>query len=103
MAKAKSTKPKVKLIKHDAIIDIKIGTGFLQKLQQMLVFMTADLSPEDLELYRKLNEENNGFTEPWMDHLTTLSVLLKEIETKAEEQGFTYEGDIEDTIIPRES
>ena len=104
MAKTKKTEtPKVKLFRHNAIIDIKIGTGFLQKLQQMLVFLTIDRTAEELETYRQLNEENQGFTEPWMDHLTTLSVLLKEIETKAEEQGFTYEGDIEDTIIPQES
>ena len=94
---------KVKMIKHDAVIDIKIGTGFLQKLQKMLLFMTIDLTPEDMELYKKLNENNEELTEPWMEHLTTLSILLKEIETKAEEQGFTYEGDISDTIIPRES
>jgi hypothetical protein len=94
---------KVTMIKHDAVIDIKIGTGFLQKLQKMLVFLTIDLKPEDLEIYKNLNEKGEEFTEPWMDHLTTLSILLKEIETKAEEQGFTYEGDISDTIIPRES
>ena len=60
MAKAKTTKPKVKLIRHNAIIDIKIGTGFLQKLQQMLVFFTIDRTPEELEEYRRLNEENKG-------------------------------------------
>jgi len=91
------------MIKHDAVIDIKIGTGFLQKLQKMLLYMTMDLTPEDMELYKKLNENNEELTEPWMEHLTTLSILLKEIETKGEEQGFTYEGDISDTIIPRES
>jgi hypothetical protein len=94
---------KVKMIKHDAIIDIKIGTGFLQQLQKMLLFMTVDLTTEDMELYKKLTEKNEELTEPWMEHLTTLSILLKEIETKAEEQGFTYEGDISDTIIPRKS
>lgn len=94
---------KVKMIKHDAIIDIKIGTGFLQKLQKMLLFMTIDITPEDMELYKELTEKNEELTEPWMEHLSTLSILLKEIETKAEEQGFTYEGDISDTIIPRKS
>ena len=91
------------MIKHDAIIDIKIGTGFLQKLQKMLLFMTIDITPEDMELYKELTEKNEELTEPWMEHLSTLSILLKEIETKAEEQGFTYEGDISDTIIPRKS
>lgn len=94
---------KVKMIKHNAVIDIKIGTGFLQKLQKMLLFVTMDITPEQMELYKILTEKNEELTEPWMDHLTTLSILLKEIETKAEEQGFTYEGDIADTINPVES
>jgi hypothetical protein len=94
---------KVKMIKHNAVIDIKIGTGFLQKLQKMLLFITMDITPEEMNLYKTLTEKNEELTEPWMEHLTTLSILLKEIETKAEEQGFTYEGDISDTINPVES
>jgi len=89
----------VKMIKSDAIIDIKISTGFMQKLQQMLMFIIKDLTEEDLKLYKELAETKQAFTEDWMEPLTALSVLLKELELKAEEQGFVYENNVED-IIP---
>ena len=85
---------KIKMIKPDAIIDVKIGTGFLQKLQNLTIYFTKDLTPEKLENYKKEAEVNKGFSEEWMDHLTTMSILLKEIETNADKQGFTFEQEI---------
>jgi hypothetical protein len=96
---------KIKMIKKDAAIQIKIGSGFLQKIQKILFFIASNLTAEDLEQFKKEAEafkEGSEFSEDWMEHLTTLSVLLKEIETKAEEQGFTYDQSFND-IIPTES
>lgn len=84
---------KIKMIKPDAIIDIKIGTGFLQKLQNLTIYLTKDLSTEQLEAYKTEAEANKGFSEDWMNHVTTMSVLLKELETNADTQGFSYEED----------
>ena len=84
----------IKMVKHDALIEIKIGTGFLQKLQQMLLFITKDVTTEDLEKYKQEAELKQDFSEEWMEHLTTMSILITEIETKAEEQGFIYENDM---------
>lgn len=92
---------KIKMVKKDAQITIKIGTGFLQKLQKVMVAMAADLTPEQLELYKtEAQTIKNGeeFTEPWMDSITTISLLLREIESEADKQGFIYEGDINDAI-----
>ena len=86
----------VKMIKNDAVIDIKIGTGFMQKLQQILLFIAKEATPEQLQVYRELSEKGESFPEEWMDHLTTLGVLLKELETQADKQGFTYDGEIPD-------
>ena len=88
--------PKIKMIKNDAIIKIEIGTEFLQKLQHLLLHITNDVSNEQLEEYKKLIEEKEELTEEWMESLYTISVLLREIETKAIEQGFTYDIDAND-------
>lgn len=88
---------KIKMIKPDAIIDIKIGTGFLQQIQHLLMFLAKDLKPEQLEQYKKEADEKITFTEEWMSHVTTVSILLKEIETKADEQGFSYDEEIAST------
>jgi len=87
----------IKMIKNDALIDIKISTGFMQKLQQLLMFVVKDLKTEDLMLYKELAESKQPFTEDWMEALTVISVLLKELELKAEEQGYTYDGDVPDS------
>ena len=90
---------KIKMIKKEASIEIKVGAGFLQKIQKLLFFIAANVSEEEIEQYKKEAENSQKpdfeFTEDWMNHITTLSILLKEIETKAEEQGFVYEEDID--------
>lgn len=87
--------PKIKMIKQDAIIKIEIGTEFLQKLQHLLLYITNDITTEQLEDYKKIIEEKREFTEDWMQPLSTVSILLREIEMKAVEQGFTYDADID--------
>lgn len=85
---------KIKMIKPDAVIGIKIGTGFLQKLQNATLFLTRDLTAEQLETYKSEAEANNGFSEEWMDHVTTMGILLKELEVNADAQGFSFEQEV---------
>lgn len=93
---------KIKMIKKNAIIDVKIGTGFIQKLQQLLIYIASELTPEQLEQYKKetadFKDISHEFSEPWMNSLTTISILLRDIESEASIQGKTYEGSIEDAI-----
>lgn len=92
---------KVKMIKKDAKINIEIGTGFLQKLQKLMMYVVADLKEEDVKRYSEESKTYDaavGFSEDWMEHLTTVSILIKEIEEKAEAQGAVYEKDIDEAI-----
>lgn len=84
----------VKMIKSDAIVTIEIGTGFLQKIQKIFLYLAKDITSEQLALYKELSEKKEPFTEEWMDHLMTITILLKEIEDKAVEQGWTYDGEL---------
>lgn len=84
----------VKTIKHDAIVKIEIGTGFLEKLQKVFLYLAKDLTQEQLEKYKNEAENQEEFSEDWMQPITTISVLLKEVEQKAEEQGFVTEQEI---------
>lgn len=92
----------VKMIKKDAVIKIGIGTGFLQNLQKILFYIASDLTKEQLEEYKRQAEAREEFTEDWMTHLTTISILIRELEKAAEEQGHTYDGDL-DEIKTQES
>lgn len=90
------------MIKKDAVIDIKIGTGFIQKLQQLLMHITSELTPEEIEKYKQeaatIKDISHEFSEPWMNSLTTISILLRDIETEADKQGKSYDGSIDDVV-----
>lgn len=87
----------VKVIKQDALVNVQLGTAFMQKLQGLLMYIAEDLSDEQLSEYKSLTEKGEDYPEDWMTHLYTLSVLLKEIEDQAEKQGFVVDTDV-DTI-----
>jgi len=94
---------KVKMIKKDAIIQIGIGTGFLQQIQKVILFLVKDLKQEQLDEYKKqaeLKSKDNTyeFTEEWMVALTNLSFLLRDVEQKADEQGESYEADMAEAM-----
>lgn len=81
----------LKFLKNDAIVKIDVGSGFVQRIQQILMFILKDVSQEKIEEYRQMVVDKKELTEPWMEHVTTISVLLKEIEDKADAQGLSYE------------
>jgi hypothetical protein len=91
------------MIKQDAIVKIEIGTDFLQKLQHVLLYITNGVTLEQIETYKKIIQEQGEFTEDWMEPLSTISILLREIETKAVDQGFTYDIDIDELPAKEEN
>jgi hypothetical protein len=93
----------VTLIKADAMIDIKIGAGFLQKLQQVLTSMVDERSEEELQAFNQLNAlDSADYPEPWMENLVTIFSLIKTIEEAAAVQGLTYDSPM-DPVSPPES
>lgn len=91
----------VKMIKSDSVIDIKIGAGFYKRVSALFFYMASLRSEEDMTKYKEEAEKtapNFSFTEEWMDHFTTLSILISEIEKKAIEQGCTYDKEMDDVI-----
>lgn len=87
----------IKTIKNDAIVKIEIGSGFLQKLQQLYISLVQQLTPEQIQMYNDCAENKKDFPDPIMDYVMTMTVLIKEIETRAEEQGFITEQEVPDT------
>jgi nucleoside diphosphate kinase len=84
----------VKMIKPDAIVKIEIGAMFMQRIQKLFLYLANNLTQEQLQEYREQATKGaDNFTEEWMDHITTLSILLKEIETKAIEQNLAFDQD----------
>jgi hypothetical protein len=84
----------IKMIKKDANIQVTFGSGFIQKIQAIVVHMVNERTDEELVEFQRLAQANEELTLEWMEHLATMMLLMNEIELKAEEQGFTYDADI---------
>jgi len=88
--------PKLKYIKRDAAIDIKVGTQLLLKLQQMMVFLLLDKSEEELkdfEAKAPTLQQEDLQEDSWQYHFLTLRDLVFHLEAQAEAQGFVQEMD----------
>jgi hypothetical protein len=84
----------IKMIKKDAAIQITIGSGFMQKIQAIVVAMVSERTDEELAEFQRQAVANEELSVEWMEHLSTMMLLMNEIELKAEEQGFTYDADL---------
>lgn len=86
------------MIKKDAVLEMKVGTGFFQKLQNLLFFMLSQLTPEQVDQFKKESSAGTELSEEWMHHVTTLSVLIQSLEQSAINSGNTYEKEFEEGI-----
>jgi len=82
------------MIKSDAAIQVTFGSAFIQKIQAIVVHMVNERTDEELAEFQRLAVAKEELTLDWMEHLSTMMLLMNEIETKAEEQGFTFDADI---------
>lgn len=85
----------IKKIKKDAIVKVNLGTGFIQKLQELLMFIANQHTTDELVEFRDIVSKKETLKD-WMEHLTTISVLIREFETKAQEQGFIIDSPVSD-------
>lgn len=88
----------IKTIKKDAIVKVDLGTGFIQKLQELMMFIANQHSTEELNKFKELATTGQPL-EDWMTHLTTISVLIREVEAKADEQGFIQDSEAPEPIV----
>ena len=84
----------IKMIKQDASIQVTFGSGFIQKIQAIVVHMVNERTDEELAEFQRQAVAKEELTLDWMEHLSTMMLLMNEIEVQAEEQGFTYDADI---------
>lgn len=93
----------VKMLKKDALVPITIGTGFIQKLQSMLMSLIADRTEEEINLLQQLAEQEQELPEPWMEHIQLLMVLLNELDASAQTNGFVIEKSVDELTTESDS
>lgn len=93
---------KVEMVKPEAVIDVKIGSQFLQDLQAVVLYLTS-LEPVD-KLQQVINKANNEQDmDGWEKSIYTMLVLVTTAEENARTAGFTTIEEIpEEEISPEE-
>jgi hypothetical protein len=91
---------KVTMIKPDAVVKVEIGSGFLQKLQMVVLDLFDSKTEEEVQGLKEAieNHRNNDedFPEQWMENIYVMTTLISEIEKAIIKEGFTYEKDIDE-------
>lgn len=76
----------------NTLVPIELGTGYVGKLYELMAYLVADKTPEELTQLDEAIKNNTFEQEPWMKHYMTVIVLLKHIEEVAIEKNLvTYE------------
>jgi hypothetical protein len=75
----------VSTIKEDDIIDIKVNGSFYSRVQALMYWMLENKEPQFItEVFEKI--KNNQIDDPFVAHLQTVVVLMREIEEQAKLQ-----------------
>jgi hypothetical protein len=93
----------IKMLKKDALIPIQIGAGFVQKIQSVLLALVNDRTEQELETYQKHLEQQEDFSEPWMENIHLLVVLISELDKSSQANNLTVDRTVDDAINESES
>ena len=91
---------KITLIKKDAKATIEVGTGLLECLQKLIIFLAVDKTKEELESFQQQSEKHKSIQDKydaeWMDHLKIITTLAAIIEKQFVDQKQVEEVDVPD-------
>lgn len=76
----------IPFLKKDAIVTIKIGTGFLQQIGGIIPILLEGKTQEDVAKIETLISEKKEL-EPWMSAVATLQVLIRTTFEEADKEG----------------
>lgn len=83
-------------IPKDAVIPVKIGTGYLLRLQKLLVHLIADKSKEELKDLEERLKDNTIEEDSWMYHFQTIRDFVSYVEQTAVDEKLTVVKNIDD-------
>lgn len=77
----------IDIIKEDAIVTIKMSTGYYKRIQQVIGFVLEGKTAKEIqESHQAISEKK--IDKPWTYHYETLLILCKEFEKTARDNNF---------------
>lgn len=87
--------PKIETVKSDAIIDVKIGSKFLQDLQGALLYLSSLRDANSIQtVVNTVKDSGETSLDDWEKSIYTMLVLVTTIEENARAAGLTVIEDI---------
>lgn len=77
----------IDVIKEDAIVSIKMSTGYYKRIQNVIAFLLEGKSVNQVQDSHK-EIASRDIKQPWIFHYETLLILCKEFEKGAHENKF---------------
>jgi hypothetical protein len=77
----------IDVIKEDAIVSVKMSTGYYKRIQNVIAFLIEGKSMQEVQDSHKAIASRN-ITEPWIFQYETLLILCREFEKNAHEGNF---------------
>lgn len=77
----------VEVIKEDAIVSIKMSTGYYKRIQNVIAFLLEGKPVSQIQASHQAIASRN-ITEPWIVQYETLLILCREFEKEAKEGNF---------------
>ena len=77
----------IEVIKEDAIVSIKMSTGYYKRIQTVVSFLLEGKSVSTVQAAHQAIASRN-VTEPWIVQYETLLILCREFEKAAKDGGF---------------
>jgi hypothetical protein len=74
----------IDVIKEDAIVSIKMSTGYYKRIQNVIAFIFEGKSVKEIQNSHKAIASRD-IKEPWIFHYETLLILCREFEKAAQD------------------
>ena len=82
--------PMVRIITKEALVDIKVSSGYYKRFQLLVDLIGKNKTPEELES-AKQQIKDQKITEEWVYHMETVLIFCRDFEQLATANGFTKE------------
>lgn len=87
----------IEIIKADAIVNMKMSTGFYRRLQELTASLVRGKSGKEVQdAHQQIQDQK--IVDEWVGHYETMLILCREFEQLAKDGGYTEKLPLEEVM-----